>query len=300
MTRLLLLTTLLIGALSAPSVHAAERILLWPQGQAPGEIVDAEDSESRPARPTLDLYPVDKDKANGCAVVVCPGGGYGGLAMDHEGKQVGEFFNSHGVSAFVLRYRHSPQYKHPAPMLDVHRALRYVRANADKYGIDPKRIGVMGFSAGGHLASTAATHFDDGDANAADPIDRVSCRPDFAILCYPVISIDTTKPYTHKGSSYNLVGKEPDPALIEQLSNARQVTKDTPPCFIFQTDADTAVPAENSVYFYLALREHKIPAEMHIFRPGRHGLGLAPNDPVLKVWPDLLINWMNLMKYLGE
>jgi acetyl esterase/lipase len=175
-------------------------------------------------------------------------------------------------------------------MQDVQRAIRIVRSRAQEWGVAPDRIGVWGFSAGGHLASTAATHFDPGDPNAADPIDRVSCRPDFAILCYPVITL--TEPYTHRGSRDNLLGPNPDPKLVELLSNERHVTDQTPPTFLFHTDADTGVPAENSLMFYQALRKAGVPAEMHIFQTGPHGVGLAQGDPALSVWPRLLENWL--------
>jgi hypothetical protein len=169
-------------------------------------------------------------------VVVCPGGGYAKLAMDHEGRQVAEWLNSLGVAAFVLKYRLGPRYRHPAPLEDAKRALRLVRSRASEFRIAPDRIGVWGFSAGGHLASTLATHFDAGNPAAADPIERVSCRPDFAILAYPVISFASE--YAHKGSRRNLLGDNPDPALVENLSNEKQVTAQTPPTFLFHTNED--------------------------------------------------------------
>ncbi|MGL4941776.1 MAG: alpha/beta hydrolase [Thermoguttaceae bacterium] len=227
------------------------------------------------------------------AVVVCPGGGYGGLAMDHEGKQIAEWLNSFGVAAFVLDYRHRGKgYGHPVPREDVQRAIRLVRASAAEYKIDPSKIGVLGFSAGGHLASTAATHFDLGKPDAADPIDRVSCRPDFAVLCYPVITFGDE--YTHRGSRQNLLGKEneKDAALVEEYSNELRVTDATPPTFIFFTDEDTAVPPENGVLFYMALRKHKVPAEMHIFRVGRHGIGLGRDIAGSGEWSKLCETWM--------
>jgi acetyl esterase/lipase len=235
------------------------------------------------------LYPATSENRTDTAVVVCPGGGYGGLAVAHEGRQVAEWFNKHGVNAYVLNYRRAP-YKHPVPMLDVQRALRLVRSKATEWKHDPAKVGVMGFSAGGHLASTAATHFDTGKSDAADPIDRVSCRPDFAVLCYPVISFTTD--YVHAGSRRNLLGEDPDPALVKLMSNELQVTPETPPTFLFHTGADTGVPPENSVLFYLALRKAKVPAEMHIYEPGKHGVGLAAADPILSNWPDRLLGWL--------
>lgn len=261
-----------------------KRILLWPDG-APGAKGTAERD-----KPSITIYLPPKEKANGCGVVVCPGGGYGHLAVGHEGKDIGEWYNTFGVTAFVLRYRIAPHYKHPSPMLDVQRAIRTVRARAKEWKLDPNRIGVMGFSAGGHLASTAATHFDIGKADSADPIDRTSCRPDFAVLCYPVISF--TQPFTHKGSRRNLLGNSPSQKLVESLSNEKQVTKNTPPTFLFHTTADRAVPPENSIAFYLALRKAGVPAEMHIYEKGRHGVGLAKRDPVLSTWPGRLRDWL--------
>lgn len=259
--------------------------LLWPQGAPLAKGDRPED------KPRLIIYLPSSDKAVGTGVVVCPGGGYGALAMDHEGHQIAQWFNSFGVAAFILDYRHRNKgYMHPAPMLDVQRAIRLVRARAEGFGIKPDRIGVMGFSAGGHLASTAATHFDAGQPDAADPIDRVSCRPDFAILCYPVIMFGEEA--THRGSQRNLLGDNPDPELVRSLSNEKQVTPQTPPTFLFHTDEDKGVPSENSVSIYLALRKAGVPAELHIFEKGRHGLGLAAGTVGTELWPQALQAWM--------
>jgi len=264
--------------------------LLWPQG-APGA-VGSEEAD----KPTLTIWRPAPDKSTGDAVVICPGGGYGFLAVDHEGRQVAEWFNGLGVTAIMLKYRIAPRYRHPAPMQDVQRALRAVRAGAQSLQIHAGRVGVMGFSAGGHLASTAATHFDEGNPNSADPVERLSCRPDFAILCYPVITF--TDPFTHAGSRKNLLGDKPDPALVELLSNERQVTEKTPPTFLFHTSEDTAVPPENSLMFYVALRKARVPAEMHIYEKGRHGVGLAQQDPVLATWPARCADWLRGRGYL--
>jgi acetyl esterase/lipase len=210
--------------------------------------------------------------------------------MDHEGYQIAGFLNSLGIAAFVLKYRLGPRYHHPAPLNDAQRAIRMVRSRAKELGVAPDRIGIWGFSAGGHLASSAATHFDQGKADAADAVDRVSSRPDFAILAYPVITF-TEEAYVHKGSRRNLLGDNPDPKLVEFMSSEKQVTAQTPPTFLFHTDADTAVPSENSVLFYLALRKAKVPAEMHIYQNGKHGVGLAPTDPVLHSWAARLTDW---------
>jgi len=266
--------------------------LLWPDG-APGA-VGTEDAD----KPSLTLWLPPADKANGAAVVICPGGGYGGLAVGHEGKDVAAWLNSFGVAGFMLKYRHAPKYKHPSPLLDAQRALRTVRARAKEFGVDPARIGILGFSAGGHLTSTAGTYFDDGNAEAKDPIDRVSCRPDFMVLVYPVISL-TTK-YTHVGSKNNLLGPKPDAKLVESLSNERQVTAKTPPTFLMATSGDTGVPAENSILFYLALREHKVKAELHVYQNGGHGFGLAPGDPVLSTWPARCEAWMRVNGWLNK
>ena len=274
-------------AIAAPAqVKSSEPavILLWPDG-APGA-VGKEDAD----QPSLRIYLPPPEKATGTGIVVCPGGGYGALAMDHEGKQIAEWLNSLGVAAFVLKYRLGPRYHHPAPLQDAQRALRYVRLHEREFGLSANRIGIWGFSAGGHLGSTAGTHFDNGNPTAADPIERTSSRPDFMILAYPVISFSAE--YTHKGSRGNLLGDNPDSKLVESLSNETQVSQQTPPTFLFHTNADTGVPAENSVAFYLALRKAGVPAEMHIYEQGRHGVGLAPSDPVLSTWSGRLADWL--------
>jgi acetyl esterase/lipase len=239
--------------------------------------------------PKLTAYPAPAGNNSGTAVVVCPGGGYRGLAMDHEGKQIAEWLNEQGISAFVLQYRLGPRYHHPAMLQDAQRAIRTVRAGASQWGIAADRIGIWGFSAGGHLASTASTHFDEGNPQSADPIERVGSRPDFAVLAYPVISLTTE--YTHQGSKLNLLGENPDRALVESLSNELQVTSRTPPTFLFHTNEDTGVPPENSVLYYLALRKAKVPAEMHIYEPGKHGVGLAKQHPALSSWSGRLADW---------
>ena len=260
--------------------------LLWPEG-APGA-VGTEDRD----RPALRIHLPARGSTQHSAVVVCPGGGYGGLALDHEGKQIAAWLNARGVAAFVLRYRLGPRYRHPAPLQDAQRAIRYVRHNAATLGIDPHRVGVWGFSAGGHLASTAGTHFDAGDPSAADPVDRPGSRPDFMILAYPVITF--TEAYMHKGSRNNLLGSDPDPALVELLSNEKQVTAQTPPTFLFHTTEDSGVPPQNSISFYLALHKSGVRTEMHIYERGRHGVGLATSDPVLATWADRLADWLKV------
>jgi acetyl esterase/lipase len=255
---------------------------LW-EGKAPGALGD-EDRD----RPTLTYYPAISRSA--VTVIVAPGGGYGALAMNHEGRQIANWFNAQGISAFVLKYRLGPRYHHPIELGDAKRAVRMVRARAQEYGIDPHLIGFMGFSAGGHLTSTIATHFDAGDASAADLVDRFSSRPDFAILCYPVVSSDPA--VSHKGSFRNLLGDNPDPEQLKDMSNELHVTKDTPPSFLFHTSDDPVVPVLNSVRFYEALVAAHVPAELHIFQHGPHGVGLDLGDPVLAEWPVLLRNWL--------
>ncbi|RCS44692.1 alpha/beta hydrolase [Bremerella cremea] len=258
---------------------------LWPEG-APG----AHGTEDKDI-PTITAYMPASEINTGCAIVVCPGGGYGHLATGHEGVEIGEFWNKHGVAAFVVEYRHANRgYKHPAPLQDAQRAIRTVRARAEEYNLDPKRIGIMGFSAGGHLASSAGTHFDKGNPDSKDPVEQVSSRPDFMILCYPVIAFD--KPYTHKGSQRNLLGDDAPAELVAEMSSERQVTAETPPTFLFHTTEDTAVPPQNSVDFYMALKEKGVPAEMHIFEKGRHGIGLGKDVPGSAAWPDLCLAWL--------
>jgi acetyl esterase/lipase len=267
--------------------------LLWPDG-APGAKGQAEGD-----KPTLTIYLPPTEKANGAAVVICPGGGYGHLAMDHEGHQIGRWLNSFGVAGFIVTYRHSRSgagYGHPAPIQDAQRAIQTVRSRAKEWGVDPNRIGILGFSAGGHLASTAATHFTESFVAPRDAIDRVNRRPDFAVLVYPVITF--TDPFTHTGSRTNLLGPNAEPAMIEKFSNEKQVTPQTPPTFLFHTWEDTAVPAENSIAFYLALRQAKVPAEIHIFLKSQHGIGLGPKSGAASAWPGLCEKWMGESGFL--
>jgi len=230
--------------------------------------------------------------------VICPGGGYGGLAVDHEGKQVAEWLRNLGVSSLVLKYRLWPRYHHPVMLQDASRAIRTVRARAGDWHLEPDRIAIMGFSAGGHLASTAGTHFDEGHPEHEDAIERVSSRPDRMILVYPVISLNT--PYVHMGSRRNLLGANPPDDLVASLSNETQVTPQTPPTFLVHTNEDTSVPAENSLLFALALRKANVPLELHIFEKGRHGLGLGGGLPGFKAWPGLCETWLRGQGFLSE
>jgi acetyl esterase/lipase len=257
---------------------------LWKNG-APGAQGKAPEDT-----PTLTIYlPAHPAKSN-TGVIVAPGGSYTVLAMNHEGRQVANWLNSLGMTAFVLKYRLGPKYHHPIELGDAQRAIRLVRSRAKEFGIRQDRIGIMGFSAGGHLAATVGTHYDHGDPAASDPIDRMSCRPDFLVLAYPVISF--VAPYSHSRSARNLLGDNPDMQVREELSNELHVTPDTPPTFLFSTSTDKVVPSENSVAFYLALHTAGVSAELHIFQKGPHGVGLDSADPVLGVWPTLLANWM--------
>jgi acetyl esterase/lipase len=263
--------------LTATLLHAGPEASfpLWPNG-APGALGTAEKDI-----PTLTPYLPDPAKATGAAIVICPGGGYGGLAP-HEGGDYARWLNEQGIAGFVLKYRLGPGgYKHPAMLQDAARAVRIVRSRAGEWKLDAKRIGIMGSSAGGHLASTLVTHFDAGQADASDPIDRVSSRPDIGILCYAVITMGAN---THGGSKKNLLGTEPSPELVKLLSNELQVTKDTPPCFIWHTWEDTAVKVENSLDFAAAMRRAGVKFDLHIYTAGAHGLGLGSREYTPEKW----------------
>ncbi len=266
---------------------------LWPNG-APGALGDASPGD----QPRITAFPAPKTtgRETHTAVLILPGGAYAGLATDHEGVQVAKWLNNLGVSAFMLEYRLGPRYHHPVEMNDAKRGLRWVRSHAAEYGYDPNRVGIWGFSAGGHLASTVGTHFDTGDPAAGDPIDRLSSRPDFMILTYPVI--EPAGP----ASVYSfemLLGRNADPALVDELSNDHHVTAQTPPTFLIAADDDTAVLPENSVKFYLELRKAGVPAELHLYLHGGHGFGLAPLDPVLSSWTGRLADWLRLNGWLA-
>jgi len=262
-------------------------IVLWPGG-APGalgnEPVDI---------PTLTPYLAPRDQATGAAIIICPGGGYEHLS-DREGGPIAERLNAMGIIAFVLKYRIGPRYHHPAPLQDAARAIRLVRARAGEWKIDPERIGIMGFSAGGHLAATIGTHFDPGKPDSSDPIERVSSRPNVTVLVYPVI---TMKDSTHAGSRRNLLGPDPTPELLALLSNEERVTRETPPTFLIHTMTDASVPVENSLAFVAALRKAGVPFEFHLYERGPHGFALGGNDPILITWPDRLADWLRLRNF---
>jgi acetyl esterase/lipase len=263
---LMSLSLALVSSTTSSWAAVLDPVRLW-AGAAPGAL-GQEDKDV----PTLTPYLPALDKATGAAVVICPGGGYGGLAQ-HEGKDYALWLNELGVAGFVLKYRlGSHGYRHPVMLQDAARAVRLVRSRAGEWKIDASRVGIMGSSAGGHLASTLVTHFDLGQASAEDPIDRHSSRPDLGILCYAVISMGSN---THQGSKNNLLGANPDADLVRLLSNELQVTKDTPPCFVWHTWEDQAVKVENSMEFAAALQRHGVPFDLHIYQKGRHGIGLA-------------------------
>lgn len=266
-------------------------ISLWEQGNVPYAKGDAPEDT-----PTLTIYSPPDDINNGACIVVCPGGGYGALA-DHEGAPIAHWLNHHGATAAVLKYRLGPRYQHPVMLTDVQRALRVVRASAADLAVDVDRVGVLGFSAGGHLASTAATHFYGGIPNAPDPRDRFSCRPDVALLIYPVISLQDE--LTHGGSRENLLGKTPDPSLVDYLSNESQVTPETPPVYLVHSCDDDPVKISHSLRFALALAAEGVPFGMTVFSHGGHGYGLGGDDPFLSTWPDQCANWLKQRRFFG-
>jgi acetyl esterase/lipase len=267
------------GASEAP---APEKMSLW-SGAAP-----IGSGKSEPAgSSTITVYRPAPGRANGAAAVICPGGGYGGLVKGAEGQGIAEWLVKHGVTGIVLEYR-LPAGRSMVPLLDAQRALRTVRSRAKAWSIDPRRIGIIGFSAGGHLASTAATHFDAGDAHASDPIDRASCRPDFVVLVYPVITMGEK---THQGSRKNLLGNSPSNDLIQQFSNEKQVTERTPPAFLAHAKNDKPVPPDNSRMFYAALRAHGVPAEYLELPEGGHGLNRY-QGPMWDAWQQKSLAWL--------
>lgn len=271
---------------------------LWPKG-APGAL------GSSPAdRPGLTFFFPESAQANGAAVIVCPGGAYGMLARDKEGVQPSLWLKSIGVRAFLLDYRLGPAYRHPAPMDDGRRAVRWVRANARRFGIDPRRIGMLGFSAGGHLAATTASFFDDGDFGSHDPVERASSRPDFQILIYPVISMQA--PFAHRASRINLLGRNPTAAALDSLSPDRHAGARTPPAFIVHAEDDPVVAYAHAQAYADALMEAKVPVEFMGFALGGHGFGLAaektgaPGQAQVATWPAACVKWMGSLGLLDS
>lgn len=283
-----------IGVVDAadPATLALEdlEVALW-AGGAPGAL----GTEPKDI-PKITVRRVDSSGPTG-ALIICPGGGYGGLAMDHEGKQMVEWANSIGLTAVLCEYRHRGKgYGHPAPSQDAQRAVRMVRAKASEWNIDPSKIGIMGFSAGGHLVSTVITQFDAGDKESADPIAQQSSRPDFAILCYPVISMGSA--FTHRGSEVNLLGEKASKETLVQFASERNVRSDTPPTFLMHTVEDKPVPVENSLVFYQAMVAKGVPGELHVYQKGPHGVGLAKNIPGTADWPSACGRWLKQLQMI--
>lgn len=290
-THVLVLTLCTIS----PDLNAEqpESLRLWP-GQAPESLGDAEKDQPR----LLKFLSAGESKSE-TAIIILPGGAYSHLAMDHEGVQIAKWLNENGIHAFVCDYRHKGKgYRHPAPMLDAKRAIRLVRSNASQLGIASNRIGVLGFSAGGHLASTVATHFDSGDADSIDVIEQHSSRPNFAILCYPVIAMGTS--FSHKGSQRNLLGKNPSKADVRMLSNHLHVTDNTPPTFLWHCSDDKTVSSENSIVYFQAMLASGVPTELHIYQQGGHGIGLATGKTGTQNWSDACLSWMKGRKLLDH
>jgi acetyl esterase/lipase len=276
-----------------PAPPPREAIVLWPGG-APGAL-----GQKPEDIPTLTPYLPTAETATGAAMVICPGGGYVKLA-DHEGRDYALFLNTLGITSFVLKYRlGSRGYRHPQMLEDAARAVRLVRAQAAQWNVDAKRVGIMGSSAGGHLASTLLTHFDAGEPQSPDPIERQSSRPDLGVLCYAVISMGAN---THLGSKNSLLGENPSPDLVQSLSNELQVTAQTPRCFIWHTWEDKGVKVENSLEFAAALRRNNVPFDLHIYQKGGHGMGLGDNPPFTKVhpWAIDLIVWLKAQGFVKD
>lgn len=281
---------------SAQSNDGPEALALWPQA-VPGALGTADKDI-----PQLLPYLPAREKANGAAIIICPGGGYARHAIDHEGHQIGQWFAERGIAAFVLKYRlPADGYKHPIPLLDAQRAIRTVRCRAAEWQVSADRIGILGFSAGGHLASSAGTHFEHPvtlKEQHTDPIDSVSSRPDFMVLIYAVISMQDG--ITHGGSRGNLLGENPSQELIELMSNERQITKQTPPAFLVHASDDRGVVPENSILFYEGLRKAQVPAEMHIFLKGGHGFGMRPETGPAAHWPELCQKWLEQLGFIKK
>jgi acetyl esterase/lipase len=289
--------------LASQTTFSQDVVKLWPNG-TPGPVVSPKPEETFEGRrvryvsePTLTVYLPTKELNTGVAVIICPGGGYGIEAMDHEGYEVAEFLQGHGISGIVLKYR-LPYGHSELPLQDAQQAMRLVRSYSKEWGIDPGKVGIAGFSAGGHLASTLSTHFDTGDKDAKNEIGKMSCRPDFSILLYPVVTFK--EEWGHMGSRENLIGKTNDWKIIQNFCNELQVTNQTPPAFIALADDDTGVKPRNSIEYYLALKREGIPAEMHIFKEGGHGFGMHKTGKAHDQWPVMVVEWMKAMKYIKK
>lgn len=294
-----------LAMMALPGIAQNRVLPLWendpPNYQEAGEVTIWDTSDIVRVRlvqqPDIAIFLPSKKNATGEAVVICPGGGYGILAYDWEGSDIARWLSSQGIAAFVLKYRlpgsKSNITPYKSPLLDAQRALRLVRFHSAKWNIDPAKIGIMGFSAGGHLASTLSTHYDGGDSTSTDLVDQVSCRPDFSVLVYPVISFNDE--ITHAGSKANLLGENPDPELVTLFSNELQVTPDTPPAILIHSEDDQAVPVENSLAYFRALRANEITSELHVYPYGGHGYSLAIGNGHLSTWPDRVIEWIRYL-----
>jgi acetyl esterase/lipase len=277
-------------------------IPLWPEGvpdAKPNPVPERIENDmiSHVSEPTLTYYPAASDRPAHTAVIICPGGGYQFLAFAHEGRRYAEWLSSLGIAAFVLKYRMADA-GHPAPLRDVLRAIRTVRAHASDYGVAPDRVGVMGSSAGGHLAASAATMYDDPAGRTGAPLDTVSARPDFLLLMYPVITL--MPPYAHEGSRYALLGAHPAPELVKQMSVETRVTARTPPTFLVHSEDDNVVPVDNSIMFFQALARAHVPAEMHIYERGGHGMGMTPGHGDASLWPRGAEEWLRDRKLITQ
>jgi len=292
---------ILFFILTSHFTHSQTIMKVWPNG-TPGEIVSPKPEETFDGKrvryvsePTLTIYLPTKELNTNVAVVICPGGGYGMEAMDHEGYEVAEFLQNQGIAGIVLKYR-LPYGHSEIPLQDAQQAIRMVRFHAEEWSVDPAKIGIAGFSAGGHLASTLSTHFDSGNKDATIAMDKLSCRPDFSILLYPVVTFK--EEWGHMGSRENLIGKTNDWKIIQNFCNELQVTSQTPPAFIALADDDTSVKPRNSIEYYMALKREGIPAELHIFKEGGHGFGMHKKGKAHDQWPFMVVEWMKAMKYI--
>ncbi len=290
-----------ISVFFSTSLFAQDKVLkVWPNG-APNSNGMTKSEKlnglhvSNVSEAVMYVYLPPKDKNTGAAIVLCPGGGYSFEAMDYEGYDLAKWLNTLGIAGIVLKYR-LPYGHAEVPSSDAKQAIRIIRSNAKKWGINPDKVGIEGASAGGHLASTVGTHFDYGDKNSTDPIKRLSCRPDFMLLLYPVISCK--EEFGHMGSRQNLIGEGNNWKLVEEYSNELQVTPQTPPTFIVVTDDDEIVPTRNSVEFYLSLKKNNVPAELHVFSEGHHGFFLKKDYLPVRKWPNLFIDWMKAMEII--
>ncbi|MEZ5106356.1 MAG: alpha/beta hydrolase [Draconibacterium sp.] len=295
------LNLLLIALTITTILNAQDKTLkVWPNG-APNDNGMKEPEEKYEGLRVRNVSEAEmyvylpEENNSGAAVVICPGGGYWIEAMDHEGYDMAAWLKSKGVTGIVLKYR-LPYGHHEVPASDLKRAIQIVRSNAKEWGIDPQKVGIAGSSAGGHLASTVGTHFDTGIKDSSDPIDKISCRPDFMLLLYPVVTFN--EEFGHMGSRKNLIGEGNDWKMVEEYSNELHVTPETPPTFLVLADDDKAVPPRNSVEFYLALKKNNVPAEMHIFQEGGHGFGMKKKNLPVEEWPNLFYNWLEAMKFV--